>query len=265
MVQLTRASSDVPSETDKISDNTAISQGISEVPQTAAVISEEGRKDPFLVIGTTERLKVTHVESPKEVYFMKSLDKESFSKLYDQIAKVTEGLEGTADSHPAVGSLVLVKASDGIWYRGKVLSIEGSSHLLFYAVDFGFTEKVKRKQIMEIPATLSSLKTHHYLGKIIKDCHCATRLYLSVSSCEVFAAGLGGGKCAPHRGRAGGDQGEVASLSQVALGQIIIQNLSFNHILFSTHKVKVISHDQKEESYIVATQNLPRNDGGKSQ
>ena len=90
------------------------------------------------------------------------------------------------------------------------------------------------------------------------------RLELSVSSCEVFAAGLGGGKCAPHRGRAGGDQGEVASLSQVALGQIIIQNLSFNHILFSTLKVKVISHDQTEGSYIVAIKNLPRN-GVKSQ
>ena len=74
------------------------------------------------------------------------------------------------------------------------------------------------------------------------------RLELSVSSCEVFAAG----------------QGEVASLSQVALGQTIIKKLSFNHILFSTLKVKVISHDQKEGSYIVAIKNLPRN-GVKSQ
>ena len=176
MVQLTRASSDVPSETDKISDNTAISQGISEVPQTAAVISEEERKDPFLVIGTTERLKVTHVESPKEVYFTKSSDKESFCKLYELIAKEAEGLERTAYLQPVVGSLVLGRASDRIWYRGKVLSSEGSS-LLFFAVDFGFTEKVKRKQIREIPETLSSLKTHHYLGKIFKDYRSAARAF----------------------------------------------------------------------------------------
>ena len=188
MVELTRATSDTPSETDKIGDNSVSTQKNttstkSELQEDAAFISEEWRAgthdamDSSLVIGTTERLKVTHVESPKEVYFTKSSDKESFCKLYELIAKEVEGLEGTADLQPAVGSLVLGRASDRIWYRGKVMSSEGSSHLLFFAVDFGFTEKVKRKQIREIPETLSSLKTHHYLGKIFKDYRSAARAF----------------------------------------------------------------------------------------
>ena len=187
MVELTRATYDTPSEADKIGDNSVTTQKNttstkSELQEDAAFISEEGRagthdaRDSSLVIGTTERLKVTHVESPKEVYFTKSSDKESFCKLYELIAKEAEGLKGKPHSQPAVGSLVLGRASDRIWYRGKVLSSEGSS-FLFFAVDFGFTEKVKRKQIREIPETLSSLKTHHYLGKIFKDYRSAARAF----------------------------------------------------------------------------------------
>ena len=119
-----------------------------------------------LAIGKIQELFVTHLESPREVYFMKATDLESFKSCIDQIHKKAESLECQAAFSPAVGSLVLVKASDHCWYRGEVLSITDPSHLRFYAVDFGFTEMVERKQVRDIPATLSSWKTHHYIGKI---------------------------------------------------------------------------------------------------
>ena len=177
MVELTGATSDVPSETDKTSENSVTDEEnntktktISGAPE--AVTSEGGSavpdtsRDCSLDIGTTQKLKVTHFESPREVYFMRSADKESFSKFYCRIHKEAERLECQEDFRPAAGSLVLVRASDGIWYRGKVLASEDPSHLLFYSVDFGFTEKVQRKQVRDIPATLGSLKTQHYFGKI---------------------------------------------------------------------------------------------------
>ena len=40
--------------------------------------AEKAGRDLVLEIGETHRLKVTHVESPKEVYFMQSSDIESF-------------------------------------------------------------------------------------------------------------------------------------------------------------------------------------------
>ena len=167
MVELTGATSDVPSETDKPSENSVTDEENNPKP-----ISEGGSAgsdtsmDCSLEIGTTQRLKVTHFESPREVYFLRSTDKESFSKFYCQIHKEAERLKGQEDFSPAAGSLVLVRASDGIWYRGKVLASEDPSHLLFYAVDFGFTEKVERKQVRDIPAALGSLKSQHYFGKI---------------------------------------------------------------------------------------------------
>ena len=165
MVELTGATSDVPSETDKPSESSVTdkennTKTISGAPEAVTSM------DCSLDIGTTQRLKVTHFESPREVYFLRSTDKESFSKFYCRIHKEAERLKGQADFSPAAGSLVLVRASDGIWYRGKVLASEDPSHLLFYAVDFGFTEKVERKQVRDIPATLGSLKSQHYFGKI---------------------------------------------------------------------------------------------------
>ena len=118
-----------------------------------------------LVIGETQGLKVLHVESPREVYFMKISDGESFCQLNEQISKEAESLEFQLDFIPGVGSLVLVKASDNDWYRGEVLSIEDPAHLRFYAVDFGFSEVVKRKQVRQIPG-LSIFKTRHYFGEI---------------------------------------------------------------------------------------------------
>ena len=167
MVQLTGATSDIPSESDKTSDNTGtvISQqndAITNSEVSEAVITEGS----CFVIGTTQKMKVTHVESPREVYFIKSSDQESFVKFHRQLAKEAERLEGRADLSPAVGSLVLARASDNNWYRGEILSSEDTSHLLFDAVDFGFTEKVKRKDVRDIPTLSSQLKSRPYFGKI---------------------------------------------------------------------------------------------------
>ena len=171
MVELTGASSDVLSEAEKTgSEHTGI---YSEKNVVETITTEEAgpindkSKNLVFDIGETLRLKVTHVESPKEVYFMKSSDKESFSEFHDQIRKEVKSLKFQADFSHEVGSLVLVRASDNHWYRGKILAIEGSSDLRFNAVDFGFTEVVQRRRVREIPATLSTLQTQHYFGKHI--------------------------------------------------------------------------------------------------
>ena len=152
MVELTSISQDVLSEADKAE----------VVPVT------DNSRALGLVIGKTQRLKVIHVESPREVYFLKSSDKESFCQFYEQISKEAESLEFQPDFSPGVGSLMFVKASDNDWYRGEVLSIEGPDHLRFYAVDYGFTELVEKKRVREIPGSLSSFKTQHYFGEIFK-------------------------------------------------------------------------------------------------
>ena len=175
MVELTGASSDVLSEADKRSsenmmidqeNNTNANSEVLESTITEQVNVNDNSRASSLVVGETQRMKVLHVESPREVFFMKSSDKESFSALHGQITKEAESSDFQPDFCPRVGSLVLVKASDNHWYRGEVISIEGPAHLRFYAVDFGFTELVKKKRVREIQGSLRILKTRHYFGEI---------------------------------------------------------------------------------------------------
>ena len=170
-MELTGATSDVLSEAEEaVSENKGSDQ---ENNVLEATITEKVEPDTYnsmdlvLNIGETHRLKVTHVESPKEVYFMKSSDKESFSEFQKQIGKEAESLEFQADFSPEVGSLVFVKASDNQWYRGKILPMEGSSDVRFYAVEFGFTEVVRRRRVRGIPATLGTFLSRQYFGKYI--------------------------------------------------------------------------------------------------
>ena len=139
--------------------------GVDTITEKVLPVNDNSRASS-LVIGETQRLKVLHVESPREVFFMRSSDRESFCQLHEKISKEAERFEFQPDFRPGVGFLVLVKASDGHWYRGEILSIESPVHLRFYAVDFGFTELVKRKRVREIPGTLSTVKTQHYFGEI---------------------------------------------------------------------------------------------------
>ena len=67
-----------------------------------------------LVVGTTEKLYVTHVVSPIEIYCVK--DKEKFYKFYKKIGKKAEGLSPNWFI-PVSRALVFVQGSDGIWYR----------------------------------------------------------------------------------------------------------------------------------------------------
>ena len=175
MVKLTSVSSDLLTESDKASsehtvvdhENNNTSSEVLEATITEEVIPDnDNSKALGLVIGETQRLVVTHVESPREVYFMKRSDKENLAEFYEQISKAAESLEFQADFSPQVGSMVLVKASDNNWYRGEILSIEGALHLRCYAGDFGFTTVVGRKRVREIPPSLTSVRTRHYFGEI---------------------------------------------------------------------------------------------------
>ena len=216
MVELTGASSDVLSEAEKTgSEHTGI---YSEKNVVETITTEEAgpindkSKNLVFDIGETLRLKVTHVESPKEVYFMKSSDKESFSEFHKQIGKEAERLEFQADFSPEVGSLVFVKASDNQWYRGEILPMEGSSRVRFYAVEFGFTEVAQRKRVRDIPATLGTFRTRQYFGKYIFSCSVCGLARALCFSCEMLSERLGGGNSGLHRGGTGGNQGEIACL-----------------------------------------------------
>ena len=55
---------------------------------------------------------------------------------------------------------------NSLHYRGQVLATDGSK-FTFYAVDFGFVEKVKNKRVREIPQSLESFQTTNYFGKIL--------------------------------------------------------------------------------------------------
>ena len=171
VVELTTASSDVLTEAEEAGSENSGSDQENNVLE--ATITEKvgpavtDSRDLVLNIGETHRLKVIHVESPKEVYFMKSSDKESFFEFHKQIGKEAERLEFQADFSPEVGSLVFVKSSDNQWYRGKILPMEGFSRVRFYAVEFGFTEVVRRRRVRGIPATLGTFQTRQYFGKYI--------------------------------------------------------------------------------------------------
>ena len=167
MVELTGASSDLRVESDRESSELTVidkennAKTNSEVSDATPV--SDNSETSGLVIGETHKLKVVHVESPREVYFLRSTDRESFSKFHQEMSQYAESLEFQADFSPEVGALVFVNI-DKIWYRAKVLSSEDPAFLHFYAVDFGFTEVVKMKRVRDIPETLRSFKTHRYFG-----------------------------------------------------------------------------------------------------
>ena len=193
LVELIGVSSDIlsqTSESDKtISDpcQTLDKKGLSHDSKAEALVTTESggisnnSKATPLNIGETMKLWVTNVVSPREVYFAKG-DKE-FYKLSVEINKQAELLLSPPSSTPEVGSLVLAKASDDIWYRAEILSYDGP-RFKFHAVDFGFTEEVDRKRIREIPESLESLKTTNYFGEYCRlDLDCIPHtLYFS---CEM--------------------------------------------------------------------------------
>ena len=119
------------------------------------------RSNP-LVVGQNETLQVVHVVSSREFYVVKELDE--FYNFILEVNKKAEQAEYQAHFRPEAGSLVFVQASDDIWYRGEVLSVDGDT-FEYFSVDFGFTETANLRRTRDIRQ--SSIKETNYFGKTI--------------------------------------------------------------------------------------------------
>jgi len=178
VVELIGVSSDILSQTSesnktiddlevetKESDNNSNKQKEFTNPESQVVSTNS--KVTRLEVGDTIKLRVTHVVSPREVYFIK--DKEKFYQLCLKINQKAQALiPSPTDFTPEVGSLVFAKAKDKIWYRAEVLSIDGP-RFTYYAVDFGFIDNADLDEAREIPD--DSFKTTNYLAVkcVLKD------------------------------------------------------------------------------------------------
>ena len=119
-------------------------------------------KSTPLVVGQNETLLIVDVVSPVEGYFVK--EKEDFYNFVLEVNKKAERLEYDVHFRPELGSLVFVQASDNIWYRGEVLSLEGET-FKFFGVDFGFTETANFSRARNIQQV--DMKETKYFGKMI--------------------------------------------------------------------------------------------------
>ena len=117
------------------------------------------RSNP-LVVGQNETLQVVHVVSSREFYVVKQLDE--FYNFILEVNKKAEQAENEAHFRPEVGSLVFVQASDEIWYRGEVLSVDGDT-FKYFGVDFGFTETANFRKARYIRQR--RIKEANYFGK----------------------------------------------------------------------------------------------------
>ena len=122
MERVTSDSSDTCSDYEKT---------VSEQPKTQEeqvkhdCIEKEKKSDPkrssanseaaALHIGLSERVHVTHLVSPAEIYVVKERDK--FYKFCAKLNKKAESLPSPTEFSAEVGSVLLVQASDTIWYR----------------------------------------------------------------------------------------------------------------------------------------------------
>ena len=119
-------------------------------------------KSTPLVVGQNETLLIVDVVSPVEGYFVK--EKEDFYNFVLEVNKKAERLEYDVHFRPELGSLVFVQASDNIWYRGEVLSLEVET-FKFFGVDFGFTETANLSRARNIQQV--DMKETKYFGKMI--------------------------------------------------------------------------------------------------
>ena len=111
-------------------------------------------------MGQNETLQVVHVVSSREFYVVKELD--DFYNFILQVNKKAEQLQYEAHFRPEVGSLVFVQASDEIWYRGEVLSVDGDT-FKYSGVDFSFTETADLRRARDIRQ--KCLQEASYFGK----------------------------------------------------------------------------------------------------
>ena len=77
--------------------------------------SSANSKATALGIGRSEQVHVTHLVSPAEIYVVKERDK--FYNFCTNLNKKAESLPSPIEFSAEVGSVVLVQASDKIWYR----------------------------------------------------------------------------------------------------------------------------------------------------
>ncbi|XP_030626633.1 tudor domain-containing protein 15 [Chanos chanos] len=102
-------------------------------------------------VGSEERVLVTHVSSPWEMYFQLDRNAEIIDNLMDQVTKHSADLV-KAGSCLEVGNICLAKYfGDGMWYRGFAQSVQSDLHLSIFFVDYGNKQVSEKSSVLPIP------------------------------------------------------------------------------------------------------------------
>lgn len=95
---------------------------------------------------------ITHTQSDTgQVWLQRAEDTEILTNIEAAIEASVTSMQVV--DLPIVGSLVLAKSEDGIWYRAKVTEVFGES-VMVYFLDYGNKEKIHKSQCITIPKQL---------------------------------------------------------------------------------------------------------------
>ena len=108
---------------------------------------------------------VTHVERDTGNFFVHLVNSDS-SKLDDLmeeiVSYVAHNSSGSAKARSLkVGDVCLAKYVDEVWYRGKILGVDGNGFKVFF-VDYGNSDFVVRNDVMPAPEKFVSLPPQAY-------------------------------------------------------------------------------------------------------
>ena len=129
--------------------------------ETGSVSKSQTKRKPFtlnmeqLVSHTNQQVIPVHFVSPDEFY-VQIADREKIQQVYEFDA-LLQDLPVAPYSNPIVGDSCCALFSDDVWYRAKVVSIDGSEcYVYFY--DYGNTATVPIKNLRVMPEEMKSLK-----------------------------------------------------------------------------------------------------------
>ena len=95
--------------------------------------------------------------SPSEFYCQLSANSQELNTLMDNMYSLYgEQSKGSKVTQPSTGTSCVVPYSDGSWYRGEIIAVNGDEVLVFYC-DYGNTEEVAISDLRTLETQYSSL------------------------------------------------------------------------------------------------------------
>ena len=129
--------------------------------ETGSVSKSQTKRKPFtlsieqLLSHSNQRVIPVHFVSPDEFY-VQIADREKIQQVYEFDA-LLQHLPVAPYSNPIVGDSCCALFSDDVWYRAKVVSIDGSECCVYF-YDYGNTATVPIKNLRVMPEEMKSLK-----------------------------------------------------------------------------------------------------------